>query len=163
MYNNLDSHITPRPKSWKLDQSIQRRTKTTEIILHCTATPTPHDFSADEIRNMHLMKGWKEMGYHYLILRDGTICEGRPENLVGAHCLKHNFKSIGIAYVGGMDEYGMVPMDTRTVAQRDALVRLLRCLHAEYPKARLYGHCDFANKACPSFDAHEYDYLMHNQ
>lgn len=158
MINNLK--IVSRPDYWKLDKSIERRTKTTEIILHCTATPTPHDFLADEIRNMHLMKGWKEMGYHYLIQRDGTICEGRPEMLVGAHCLKHNFKSIGIAYVGGLDEHGVYPMDTRTEAQQGAFVKLLKYLHGKYPQASLHGHCEFANKACPSFDAHEYDFIF---
>jgi N-acetylmuramoyl-L-alanine amidase len=43
--------------------------------------------------------------------------------------------------------------DTRTPAQKEALLRLLKELRAEYPAAKIYGHCDFANKACPCFDA----------
>ena len=43
--------------------------------------------------------------------------------------------------------------DTRTPAQKAALLKLLKELKAKYPKASIHGHRDFANKACPSFDA----------
>jgi N-acetylmuramoyl-L-alanine amidase len=141
-----------RDPKWVVPSSIEERNRTDEIIIHCTATPEGHDFSVAEIRQMHLAKGWKDIGYHYVILRDGTVCEGRPENLVGAHCQGHNYRSVGVAYVGGVDRLGVHPLDTRTRAQRDAMTRLLRLLLARYPKATIHGHCEFANKACPSFD-----------
>ena len=72
--------------------------------------------------------------------------------MVGAHCKGHNSRSIGVCYIGGCGR-DMRPKDTRTPAQRAALLRLLRELRARYPKASIHGHRDFAAKACPSFDA----------
>jgi N-acetylmuramoyl-L-alanine amidase len=54
--------------------------------------------------------------------------------------------------VGGVDPKG-VPKDTRTEAQRSALLQLIRELKRKYPNATIHGHRDFAAKACPSFDA----------
>lgn len=152
--------ITPRPDTWKTPKSIKRRTKTTEIIVHCTATPAGHDFTAQEIRGWHLAKGWKDVGYHYIILLDGTICQGRPEEFVGAHCVGHNHRSVGVAYVGGLDEHGTHPLDSRTPRQRLALGVLLERLHHRYPQATLHGHREFAKKACPCFDVQEYNSIF---
>ena len=77
---------------------------------------------------------------------------GRPENEVGAHCQGRNSDSIGVCYVGGLDKSGK-PKDTRTPLQKQALARLLKQLRAKYPNAVICGHRDFANKACPCFDA----------
>ena len=82
--------------------------------------------------------------------------------MIGAHCLGHNARSIGVCYIGGVARDGRTPKDTRTEAQKEALARLLRELHARYPAARLHGHREFANKACPSFDCHEYDYIFND-
>ena len=49
----------------------------------------------------------------------------------------------------------MKPKDTRTAAQKAALLKLLKELKQRYPIAKIYGHRDFARKACPSFDAKE--------
>jgi len=144
--------IEKRNPQWGVPEGIERRKRTREIIVHCTGTPEGHDFSVDEIRAMHLRKGWKDVGYHYVITRDGRVWEGRPEELVGAHCQGHNFKSIGVAYVGGVDEHGSMAKDTRTKAQRKSIGELLAWLHERYPKASLHGHGEFVNKACPSFD-----------
>lgn len=152
--------IVPRPDTWKTEKSIKRRTKTTEIIVHCTATPAGHNFTADEIRGWHLARGWEDIGYHYIILLDGTICQGRQESLVGAHCAEHNHRSVGVAYVGGLDEHGTRPLDSRTPEQRLALGELLEWLHRRYPKASLHGHREFANKACPCFKVQEYNYIF---
>ena len=83
---------------------------------------------------------------------DGTIEPGRPLETAGAHCTGHNANSIGICYVGGCDA-NMKPKDTRTDEQKAALLLLLKYLVAKYPGAKIYGHKDFAQKACPSFDA----------
>lgn len=99
------------------------------------------------------------IGYHYLVLLDGTIQEGRPVTKPGAHCTGHNAHSIGVCYVGGLDSQ-MRPADTRTPAQREALIRLIRQLLDMFPKARVLGHCNLAAKACPCFDARaEYSHL----
>ena len=126
-----------------------------EIIIHCADTPEGRDVKAEEIRRWHTKeRGWRDIGYHYVIDLDGTIEAGRPIEDAGAHCTGHNAKSIGICYVGGCDEK-MQPKDTRTEEQKASLLLLLKYLRQRYPKAKIYGHRDFANKSCPSFDAKE--------
>ena len=129
------------------------RRRINEIIVHCSATPEGRDYTVADIRQMHKAQGWMDIGYHYLIYRDGSIHEGRNVDLVGAHCQGHNAQSIGVCYVGGVARDGKTPKDTRTTAQKDALVHLLMQLVCLYPDATIRGHRDFAAKACPSFDA----------
>lgn len=127
----------------------------TEIIVHCTATPEGKDYTVDDIRRWHKKQGWSDIGYHYVIYRDGSIHEGRDVRYSGAHCTGHNTNSIGVVYVGGVGKDGKTAKDTRTKAQKRALLQVMRTLRAEYPSARIYGHRDFAKKDCPSFDAKE--------
>lgn len=123
-----------------------------EIIVHCTATKAGKYFDVRDVRRWHLQRGWEDIGYHYLVLLDGTIQAGRPLAEVSAHCVGHNSHSIGVCYVGGLDPNGN-PADTRTEAQRTALRNLLIDLRHQCPTAVIHGHRDFAPKACPSFDA----------
>lgn len=125
-----------------------------KIIVHCTATPEGRMETVDSIRRMHKANGWADIGYHYVVYLDGSIHEGRSANLVGAHCEGYNANSIGVVYVGGVDKR-MKEKDTRTDAQKDALIKLLKDLRRIYPKAKIYGHRDLdkKGKACPSFDA----------
>ena len=124
-----------------------------EIIIHCTATPEGRDYTVDDIRRWHKARGFSDVGYHYVIYRNGHIMDGRDVDLVGAHCAGHNTNSIGVCYVGGMDAANKNPKDTRTLAQKATLLSLLMDLRKLYPRARIRSHRDFANKACPSFDA----------
>ncbi len=137
--------------------------KINEIIVHCTATPEGRDFSVSQIRLCHLRRGFRDIGYHYVVYRDGTILPGRPVARQGAHCLGHNRWSIGVCYVGGVAKDGKTPKDTRTAAQKESLRQLLLRLHRRYPAATLHGHREYANKACPSFDVAEYQYIFRNQ
>lgn len=132
-----------------------RKSKRTikEIIIHCSATPEGKDFTVQDIRRWHKAQGWSDVGYHFVIYRNGHIEPGRDVDLVGAHCTGHNTYSIGICYIGGMDRDNKQPKDTRTLTQKAALLSLLTDLRTLYPNARIYGHRDFAAKACPSFDA----------
>lgn len=127
--------------------------KINEIIVHCAATPEDKNFRAADIDRWHRERKMKCIGYHYVVDLDGTVEPGRPESEIGAHCLGHNQYSIGVCYVGGLAADGKTPKDTRTVAQKEALLALLKKLRAKYPKASIHGHRDFAAKACPSFDA----------
>lgn len=124
-----------------------------EIIVHCSATPDGKDYTVEDIDRWHRQRGFAEIGYHYVIYRDGSIHAGRAEEKIGAHCIGHNRKSIGICYIGGVDKDGKTPKDTRTPEQRKALFQLLKMLKKKYPSASIHGHRDFAKKACPSFDA----------
>lgn len=126
--------------------------KIAEIIVHCADTPEGRDDRAVDIKRWHLARGFNDIGYHYIIDLDGTIEPGRSTETEGAHCTGHNANSIGICYIGGADK-GMKPKDTRTDAQKQSLLLLLKYLRQKYPSAKIYGHRDFAKKACPSFDA----------
>jgi len=90
--------------------------------------------SAQQIDSWHRKRGWSGIGYHYVVRRDGTVERGRPEAKVGAHCLNHNRHSIGVCYEGGLDAQGR-PADTRTEAQKRALLTLVRELKGRYPRA----------------------------
>jgi N-acetylmuramoyl-L-alanine amidase len=126
-----------------------------EIILHCTATPEGRPVSVDTIRKWHRDRGWADIGYHYVVHLDGRIESGRPVEQVGAHVANRNARTIGVVYVGGTDKNGK-PKDTRTPAQKAALVKLLRDLLLRFPTIRaISGHNEYANKACPCFNARQ--------
>lgn len=124
-----------------------------EIIVHCSATPEGREVTVNDIDKWHRARGFKGIGYNYVIYLDGSVHVGRNINVGGAHCTNHNAYSIGICYIGGCAKDGKTPKDTRTEAQKMALTTLLKELRKLYPLAKIYGHRDFANKACPSFDA----------
>ena len=136
----------------KLNLSVNKRT-IKELIVHCSATPEGKDYSVDTIRQWHLQRGFSDIGYHYVIYRDGSIHIGRDESIIGAHCTGHNTNSIGICYIGGCASDGKTSKDTRTTEQKQSLVKLLKELKTKYPQASIHGHRDFSSKACPSFDA----------
>lgn len=122
------------------------------IIVHCTATPAGRHVTVSDIDRWHKARGWKGIGYHYVVYLDGTVHLGRPVDSTGAHCKGHNAHSIGVCYVGGLDAQGC-PTDTRTPEQKEALSKLIGMLKVKYPHAKVYSHCRFVNKACPCFDA----------
>lgn len=138
------------------DRVVAKQPKATRlinaIINHCTATPEGREVSVATIRKWHTDQGWKDIGYHYVVHLDGTIEAGRPESQVGSHVAGHNTGSLGVVYVGGTDKSGK-PKDTRTEAQKAALIDLNKALIRKYPAIKkIAGHNDYTNaKACPSF------------
>lgn len=150
--NGLTADGVVGPSTWdKLGVTNSRYIN--EIIVHCSATAEGKDFTVVDIKKWHLARGFSDIGYHYVIYRDGSINKGRDESKIGAHCIGHNSHSIGVCYIGGCASDGKTPKDTRTAAQKAALVKLLKELRVKYPKAVIHSHRDFAAKACPSFDA----------
>ena len=144
-------------KTWaamlaKSDSLIKSKRNIKEIIVHCTATPEGRPVTIKEITNWHKQRGFSTIGYHYVVMLDGSVQNGRDVNVAGAHCTNHNSISIGVCYVGGCDKQ-MKTKDTRTPAQKYALLTLLKKLKVLYPNAKIHGHRDFAKKDCPSFDA----------
>jgi N-acetylmuramoyl-L-alanine amidase len=124
------------------------------LVVHCSATPEGKHFTAADIDRWHKAQGWRMIGYHFVILLDGTIQIGRPIEQVGSHVAGHNAKSIGICLIGGMDAANKKPKDTYNAKQLEALHALLHDLKAQFPSAEVLGHRDFpgVNKACPSKD-----------
>lgn len=126
--------------------------KINSIIIHCSATAEGKDYTVADIDRWHKSRGWKCIGYHYVIYRDGSVHTGRPVEQIGAHCAGHNANSIGICYIGGLSSDNKTPKDTRTPAQIKALRDLVGELKKKYPGANVHGHNEFAAKACPCFD-----------
>lgn len=133
----------------------------TEIIIHSTATPKGMNATAKDIDKWHKQRGFDCIGYHFVILRNGEIQAGRHVEQVGAHCKGHNSNSIGIAYVGGLNEHKQ-SADTRTELQKNALISLIKLLKKQIPTiTKISGHKQYSNTACPSFDAgKEYSNLL---
>lgn len=140
-------------------QLHRSRRKINLIVVHSTATPEGKNYTVADIRKMHKANGWSDIGYHYVIYRDGTLHEGRDVNISGGHARGYNSNSIGIVYIGGVsatekDKQGhLKAKDTRTPEQKATLLRLLKDLRKLYPNAKIVGHRDLNATACPSFDA----------
>ena len=147
------------PKTWEAlaPDIVLGKSKRTinEIIVHCSATAEGMDYTVADITRWHKARGFTTIGYHYVVYRDGSIHVGRDINMVGAHCTGHNAHSVGVCYIGGCAADGKTPKDTRTDAQKQSLITLLRALRRLYPGATIHGHREFAAKACPSFNAKE--------
>ncbi len=132
----------------------QNKRKINTIAVHCSATPEGKHFTAADIDKWHRAQGWSKIGYHAVVLLDGTIQPGRNEAEVGSHAAGHNSDSIAICYIGGVGADGK-PKDTRTQPQKVALRSWLKLKKSQYPGARIQGHHDYpgVTKACPSFRA----------
>ena len=132
------------------------------LVIHCSATRCNVPFTTEQLRQCHLQRGFSDIGYHFYITRDGVLHHCRPVSEIGAHALGFNRHSIGICYEGGLDPEGR-PADTRTTAQRFALIDVLTILKHQYPVAIILGHYQLSasiHKACPCFDARkEYEKL----
>tara|TARA_R110002074_G_scaffold387792_2_gene570105 strand:+ start:715 stop:1182 length:468 start_codon:yes stop_codon:yes gene_type:complete len=138
-----------------------RRLKIEKLIVHCSATREGKHITIETIKDWHVNgNGWSDIGYHYVIHLDGAIKKGREDNVHGAHCKGQNSRSLGICYIGGVEEDGKTPKDTRTCKQKESLECLLMTLKAIHTDSTVCSHNDFANKACPSFNAtEEYKYI----
>jgi N-acetylmuramoyl-L-alanine amidase len=135
------------------------------IIIHHSASPAVAEGQAVNARlidQWHARRGFARpgenrvyhIGYHYVILPDGTIQKGRPEYMPGAHCEGHN-DQLGICLVGNFSSSanpdGSQGLSRPTRAQLDALDHLLKRLIARYGfrPANLHRHRDYAETACP--------------
>lgn len=116
-----------------------------KVIVHCSDTPESMDIGAEEIYDWHVNeRGWKDIGYHYVIRRSGLIEVGRMESVQGAHCSGENANSIGICMVGRSGFTG---------EQFRSLRKLIQELNGRYSIIKITGHSTYnAHKTCPNFD-----------
>ena len=137
------------------------------LVIHCTATPEGREVTSAAIRHWHTDpvskggRGWKQVGYTDMIHLDGTV-ERLVKNNEDANvdpweitngAKGYNAISRHVVYVGGVDANDMKKArDTRTPKQKEALKRYVLDFHKRFPKVKIIGHCQVANKACPSFD-----------
>lgn len=118
------------------------------IIVHCSATPPEMDIGADEIREWHKAKGWDDIGYHFVIRRNGIVEIGRPVHKFGAHAKGHNKGSIGVCLIGGNNKADF------TFEQYNQLNVLVNGIKNMCGIKEVLGHCDLpgVTKLCPCFD-----------
>jgi len=121
------------------------------ITVHCSATYPNQDIGVAEIRSWHKSRGWRDVGYHFVIRRCGKVEIGRPLSQTGAHVKGHNKGNLGICLVGGCNAVQQ-PDDNFTFAQRKALFGLIEVLQKRFliTDNNVKGHKDWGvNKACP--------------
>jgi len=136
------------------------------IVIHCSATPVDHDYTPDQMTRDHMARGFNSAGYHFYVRKSGYVVHLRPLETIGAHVEGFNANSVGICYEGGMTTDGK-PADTRTVQQKESLLRLVNEFRGYYPGIKVLGHRDLSpdkdgdgvvepnewTKSCPCFDA----------
>jgi len=133
--------------------------KINRIVIHCSATP-PGWYAGKslndqitEIRRWHTdERGWRDIGYHVLVGRDGDVGYGRPIAQSGAHVRGHNADTIGVCLIGGhgASENDLFP-EHFTPEQNTALRDVIARLQEQYGPLSVHGHNEFAAKGCPGF------------
>lgn len=129
-----------------------------EHIIHCSATqPTwakgaPTTTKIDEIRRWHTGQGWSDIGYHYVIDRDGTTLPGRPVERMGAGVRGRNEKTIHTCLIGGHGSSADDDFREHFTPAQDAALRAhIRDIDRTFGTLYLSGHNEYAAKACPGF------------
>jgi N-acetylmuramoyl-L-alanine amidase len=126
-----------------------RRRATSRLVIHHTATPNTRETTADQVRRWHVDgNGWLDMGYHFLIRRDGRLELGRPIWAQGAHASGHNADTIGIALAGTGPDF--------TPAQLDTLYSVITMLREVYPITSVLGHRELGRTECPGFEVRQW-------
>ncbi|QZT38259.1 N-acetylmuramoyl-L-alanine amidase [Halosquirtibacter xylanolyticus] len=120
-----------------------------KIILHCSDSDIHDHDNIQTVRQWHLNRGWKDIGYHYFITKDGRVRWGRNPASFGAHCAGHNRDSIGICLSGRRK---FTP--DQFCSLRMLLIQLMK--EFDIPKTAIFGHNHFnKKKSCPNFDVQE--------
>lgn len=125
------------------------------LVIHCSATRADRNYTDKQLMRDHKKRGFRTVGYHFYVHKNGSITQFRKLLEVGSHARPYNRCSIGICYEGGLDAEGR-PADTRTAAQTERLHDLFGRLRRLFPQAVVCGHRDLpgtAPKACPCLDA----------
>lgn len=125
------------------------------LVIHCSATRADRNYTDKQLMRDHKKRGFRTVGYHFYVHKDGSITQFRKLLEVGSHARPYNRCSIGICYEGGLDGEGR-PADTRTPQQTELLRALFGKLKRLFPQARICGHRDLPGtlpKACPCLDA----------
>lgn len=127
----------------------------THLVVHCTATSQGATVAAIQ-RHWREVLGWRNPGYHIIVMPDGTPIRLAPDTATANGVAGHNATSLHVSYIGGINAQGR-PMDNRTMEQKATMADILRNWKRQHPHAIIQGHRDFpgVRKACPSFNAKE--------
>ena len=120
-------------------------------------------FAADEgssrarlesIRRAHRGKGWGDIGYHYIIDRNGRLWEGRPINWQGAHVKDCNPGNIGVMCMGNFDR--QAPSQAQVAALNRHLTWLMKNYRVNMAHLRTHQEWPNAATACPGMNLQRY-------
>lgn len=131
-----------------------------EVVVHCSATRPDWMHNASfsdqvaEIRRWHMQdRGWRDIGYHWLISRAGDLLPGRAETEIGAGVVDHNRGVIHVCLIGGAGSAETDRFkDSFTPAQDITLRGQLQAIGMRTQIRRISGHNEWAAKACPGFN-----------
>ncbi len=130
------------------EDDLSRRRITDMIVLHNTGAEEDTDTNANSIHDYHLSIGWVGIGYHYVIRKDGTIEQGRPEWAVGSHAYGENSHTIGIHLSGNFN----IVEPTKEQIESCAMLIAYLCSKYEIPADRdhIVGHREINDDTdCP--------------
>lgn len=134
----------------KFINSYNMTRKINKIVWHCTASS--QTTTTKQIIDYHLnVKKWSKPGYHIIINAQGDWTYATDFNTPSNGVAGHNSDSINISYIGGIDRTGKAA-DNRTDEQKNTMELIYKTLADKLPKAKHYGHYNFSNKACPSYN-----------
>lgn len=160
----------------ELEEYIDSRVSPLDIMVtHHADVWEDQKCDAFEINRWHIERGFSEIGYHFVILRNGQLQIGRDINKVGAHALPrdpYNTRGIGVCLVGGREGTGpndpgasrdsngrwKRSSDTFTPLQWDTYNRLIKAVNLVRPGCVFLGHRDVdpSNRSDPEFDVRLY-------
>jgi hypothetical protein len=159
------SSIGVKPKSaWgaRASSGCSSNSTKTKMAVHHTVTPPTLNGSYEarlrQIQAYHMdSRGYCDIGYHFLVTRDGRLWEGRPLSYLGAHVGSYNTGNIGISFVGCFHPSGCSNMGGTTPPQAmiDAGGKLIKKLSSIYGIARnstyVKGHRSYPDQgtSCP--------------
>ncbi len=148
-FSSVGKNLT---KALNTNSLYKTKRKITSIAIHCSFSPQYRGDNADEIDAWHFARWGSGIGYHYIVLEDGTLEKGRWVDFKGAHVKGFNKKTIGICRIGGMAKDGKA-IDDCTLAQIRTLRKLSLALTDMYDLSmnKVLGHNEYpgVNKACP--------------
>ncbi|HEU0030272.1 MAG TPA: peptidoglycan recognition protein [Kofleriaceae bacterium] len=137
----------------RLPRCATSRMTPNRATIHHTVTPTRDSMTVPQrlrqIQSFHMFsRGWCDIGYNYLVSRDGRVWRGRGARTVGAHVLNSNTGNVGISFIG------TYTATAPTADQMCNAARLLRRLHEDFGGISLTrddvkGHRQYGGTSCP--------------
>ncbi len=136
---------TLNPAGWHVYSGDLRDSYQTLVIHHSAFYEASGIATLLEVQRLHREdRGWADVGYHYLVDRDGAIYEGRNLRVRGAHTQGRNTGSAGVCLLGDFRYKSPTP------AQWAGLAAVSRWLIAELGLTHLAAHNQFnEGTLCP--------------
>jgi N-acetylmuramoyl-L-alanine amidase len=117
------------------------------VVIHTAGAPKGVDQSAASIRAYHMQhNGWRDIGYNFVVRKDGLVETGRSLAVTPAHASGFNTRSLGICFTGNGD------LSDFTLAQYDSGLELVEALQGRFsvPTRCVIGHREVTQFGAPN-------------